>query len=161
LAVEVPNGQGHRGALAQAALPDGGVELRQPDALAALEEAPSTYHEIGDRRGEANALNELAAVRIASRDYAAASTALNDAVVIFETLGDSLGLAQVANRTGRMYLDAGDPQQALAHYRHALIQSRTVSSSLEEAHALEGIGTALGTAGAQDYRRQALKSTNG
>ena len=72
-----------------------------PAAAQALEQALGIYRDLGDRLGQANALNYLGAVRRMTGDYPAAAQALEQALGIYRDLGDRLGQANAL-------LDLGD-----------------------------------------------------
>ena len=62
------------------------------------------------------------------------------ALVLYQTLGQHLGVAETLNHKGTLLLASGTPQQAEAQYHLALQMAREIDTPLEEARALEGLG---------------------
>ncbi len=56
-------------------------------AIQALEEALGIYHDIGDRQGQANALTDLAVVRLTTGDHRSAIEVLREALSIYRHIG--------------------------------------------------------------------------
>lgn len=75
---------------------------------------------LGDDRGQAASLRNLATVRSIQGDFAAAERALTQARTIIEPLGDAVALAALANDVGVLAEERGDYSKALASYREAL-----------------------------------------
>ncbi|MFD5065695.1 tetratricopeptide repeat protein [Streptomyces sp. NPDC058394] len=100
---------------------------------------PSRRHRgAGGSSGQANALNHMGAVQIATGNYTSAAVLLEQVLDTYRYIGDRAGEAEVLNRVGTLRLKCGDPRQAQAHHLRALELARTIRNQLEEARALEG-----------------------
>ena len=104
------------------------------------DEALELYTALEDPLGQAHALNYLGTAQHMSEKYLDAEATLNTALKMYRELGHRLGQAEVHNHLGDLY-SVSDPAQALGHHEHALAIARDMSAILEEARALEGIGT--------------------
>ena len=96
---------------------------------------------LGDRLGEANALNDLGDARYLTGDYPCAVEALEEALFIYRDLGDRLGQASTLTRLGDMQCSNGDPRagEALAE---ALNIYRDLGDRRGQATALSRLGHA-------------------
>ena len=95
---------------------------------------------LGDRLGQANALNDLGDVRLAASDYPAAARALQQALGIYRDLGDRLGQANVLNDLGFVRLAAGDYPAAARALQQALGIYRDLGDRLGQSRALRYLG---------------------
>jgi tetratricopeptide (TPR) repeat protein len=118
-----------------------------PSAVETLEAVLGIYRDLGDRQGEARALNDLGAVRQQTEDYTGATEALEAALGICRGFGDRGGAAEVLNEPGTLHRLCGDLDQARAYHQQALDLAREINSSMDEAHALAGLGRCTLTAG--------------
>jgi tetratricopeptide (TPR) repeat protein len=110
--------------------------------------------------GAGQALGGLAGLRMRTGDYPQAAQLLEQALSIWRRLGDRSEETAVLNRTADVFLQTGEPCQALDRYRQALELARAVPNPLEEAHALAGAGrcaVALGLPTAPASFRLALE----
>ncbi len=73
-----------------------------PGAADAQEEALGIFRDLGDRRGEADALNRLGAVRRLTGDYPAAAAAQEEALSIYRNIGDRGGEVETLNEVGTL-----------------------------------------------------------
>ncbi|HEY0229712.1 MAG TPA: tetratricopeptide repeat protein, partial [Dokdonella sp.] len=91
-------------------------------ALAAeqLKRAEQQREALGDRRGQAASLRNLATVESMQGDFAAADAALTKARAIVTPLGDVVASADLANDAGLLAEERGDYRNALEEYRRAL-----------------------------------------
>ena len=102
--------------------------------------AAQAARHLGDRQGEANALNQLGIVQRMTADYAGAGEAMEAALSIYRSLSDRLGEANALNQLGvvrRMtggYVGAGEAMEA------ALGIYRSLSDRLGQANALTELG---------------------
>ncbi len=85
-----------------------------------LAHAVQLRKDLGDSRGQAAALRNLATVRSVQGDFAAARAALDQAEAIIQPLGDSAALADLANDEGLLDEEQGNYRDALDAYRRAL-----------------------------------------
>ena len=101
----------------------------------------SQFRGLGDRLGQANALNRLGNVRRLTGDYPAAAQALEQALGIYRDLGDRDGEAEALNKRGTLHRVNGDLAQAEGCHQQALELARAIANSWDEAHALVGPAT--------------------
>ena len=141
-----------------------GVAYRE---LGDLERAQDQYaqaaglrRDLGDRRGYATTLRNLAQIETARGDQEAAAATLASAMDIFTSLGDKAGLADAVNDLGVMEEGRGRYRQALARYRDALQIRRELGDKRAEAESLNNVGYANQQLGDSDnasvYWHQAL-----
>jgi tetratricopeptide (TPR) repeat protein/transcriptional regulator with XRE-family HTH domain len=107
-----------------------------PRHTAAIEAA----RRLGDRVGEANALNDLGDVRWLTGDYPAATQALDQALGIYRELGDRLGQANVLNYLGIVRCLTGDYPAATQAQEQALAMYRELGERLGQANVLNELG---------------------
>jgi len=106
------------------------------EAAALFQEAQSIYQELGDRKGQAEMLNNLGAVRTQEERYDAAAEAFEEARSVFESLEDSNGLAQTLGNLGSMYRYQGDNDAAVEHLKRAIDLFHEVGDREKEAATL-------------------------
>ena len=123
-----------------------GVAYRE---LGDLEHAQERYREaadlrrrIGDRRGYATTLRNIAQVETARGQFDGAGKTLAAAVGIFEEIGDSAGRADAINEIGVMEEARGDYRKALDRYREALQIRHALGDRRAEAESLNNVGYA-------------------
>jgi len=92
------------------------------DAITRHTAAVHAARHLGDRQGQANALNDMAAIQYMTADYRDAITTLEAALGIYRDLGDRLG-------EGNALSDLGLVQRAVADYQGA-------AETLEEAQSI-------------------------
>jgi transcriptional regulator with XRE-family HTH domain/tetratricopeptide (TPR) repeat protein len=131
------------------------------EAITRHEAANRVAGHLGDRLGQAGALNDLGAVRRMTGDYPAAAQALEQALGIYRDLDDRLGEAEALNGRGTLHRVRGELAQAEGCHQQALQLSRAIASAWDEAHALAGLGRCALAAGhaaqAEVLLRQALE----
>jgi tetratricopeptide (TPR) repeat protein/transcriptional regulator with XRE-family HTH domain len=108
--------------------------------VSAYARALQFYSDLGDRLGQAHTLNFLGIAQHVSDDYLAAEHTMAEALALYRDLGHRLGQAEVLNSLGDLSA-VSDPGQARDFYTQALALARDLTALLEEARALEGIGT--------------------
>ena len=116
---------------------------------------------LGDRLGQANALNNLGDVRRLTSDYLGAAQALEQALGISRDLGDRLDQAKALNKLGdvrRLMLDYPAAAQAL---EQALGISRDLGDRLGQANALNNLGVVRRATGDYPGAAQALEQALG
>jgi tetratricopeptide (TPR) repeat protein len=69
--------------------------------------AAAAARHLGDRLGEANALNDLGVVRRETGDYPGAVQVLGQALGLYRDLGDRLGEVEVLNHSGTLHRKLG------------------------------------------------------
>ena len=95
---------------------------------------------LGDRLGQANALNSLGDMRRLTGDYPAAAQAQEQALGIYRDLGDRLGQANALNKLGDVRLATGDSPGAARAQEQALGIYRDLGDRLGQANALFQLG---------------------
>jgi tetratricopeptide (TPR) repeat protein len=131
-----------------------------PTAQREIGQALRISREIGNRVGEANALNLLGAMLVVTGDLAGAEKTFEEVVGIATEIGDgeteSLGLNNLALVKQRL----GDVSGALDRLQQVLAVERKRGNQSGEASALENIGGSYATEGdlarAREYYEQAM-----
>jgi tetratricopeptide (TPR) repeat protein/transcriptional regulator with XRE-family HTH domain len=109
------------------------------DAITWHTAAIQAAEHLGDRLGQANALNELGAARRLTSDYPGATQALEQALGIYRELGDQLGQANALSDLGVVRL-TGDYPGAARALEQALGIYRDLGDQLGQARALSDLG---------------------
>ncbi len=129
------------------------------DAAEQYRKAIELRRRLGNRRGVATSLRNLANTLSLTGDFAGADQALQEARTLNIALGDREGHAAVDNELGLLAEERGDYPSALAAFRRALQTWHQVGDAHGAAEALNNIGFAhyqLGDYGdAQVYWQQA------
>jgi tetratricopeptide (TPR) repeat protein len=124
------------------------------------QQALALFRELGDRLGQAYALNDLGLVQQQTGDYPAAAASHQQALELFTDLGNRLGQAEALNRLGELSLRTSATAQARDQHTRAQAIAHDIGAAPEEARALEGIGKSHLHDGnltqAAKYLRQAL-----
>jgi tetratricopeptide (TPR) repeat protein/transcriptional regulator with XRE-family HTH domain len=111
------------------------------DAIGRHTAAVQAARYLGDRLGEAGALNDLAILRRLTGDYPAAAQALEQALGIYRDIGDRLGQANALSALGFVRLMTGDNPAASLVLEQALGIYRDIGDRLGQANALSGLGS--------------------
>ena len=114
-----------------------------PAALADEQQALELFRRLGDRLGQAWALDELGLLHQVTGDYPAAAASSAAALELFHDLGDRHGLSKALNSLGELSLRTGATGEAARQFGEALALTRELGTPHEEARALEGIGRSL------------------
>jgi tetratricopeptide (TPR) repeat protein len=129
------------------------------DAAEQYAKAIELRRKLGNQRGVATSLRNLANTLSLTGDFAGADKALQEARALNIALGDRAGHAAVDNELGLLAEERGDYPAALAAFRGALQGWQQVADAHGSAEALNNIGFAhyqLGSYGdAQVYWQQA------
>lgn len=141
-----------------------GVAYRELGEIAQAEQsygrAAELRKEIGDERGYAASLHNLAQIAIYRGDFDAAESKLLEAKQTYEKLGDEAGIADFFNELGLMEEGRSDYRAALEHYRSGLQLRRELGDQRAIAESLNNIGFAHHQIGNYDdasvYWQQAL-----
>ncbi|HVQ32986.1 MAG TPA: tetratricopeptide repeat protein, partial [Lysobacter sp.] len=120
------------------------------DAAEQYRKAVELRRALGNRRGVATSLRNLANVLSLTGKYDEARTHLTEARALNAQLGDRAGLAAVDNELGLLAEERGDYPQALDAFRRALQGWRQVEDPHGTADALNNIGFAHFQLGAYD-----------
>ncbi|MBP3984564.1 tetratricopeptide repeat protein [Pseudoxanthomonas helianthi] len=132
------------------------------DAVEQFRKAIELRRRLGNRRGEATSLRNLANKLSLGGDFAGAGEALRQARAINQALGDAAGHAAVDNELGLLAEERGDFPEALQSYQRALQTWQQLDDKFSSAEALNSIGFAhyqLGNyADAQVYWQQSAEA---
>jgi tetratricopeptide (TPR) repeat protein/transcriptional regulator with XRE-family HTH domain len=102
--------------------------------------AVQAARDLGDRLGEAGALNDLGDVLRLTGDYPAAVEVLEQALAIYRDLGDRLGEANVLQYLAGVRRPTGDYPGAIQALEQALAIYRDLGDRLGQANALNNLG---------------------
>jgi class 3 adenylate cyclase/tetratricopeptide (TPR) repeat protein len=119
------------------------------EAIARHTTALRAAQRLGDRAGQATALNSLGNMRRLTGDYPGAARDLEEALGISRDLGDRLGQANALTTLGVTRLVTGDYPGAAEDLEEALGISRDLGDRLGQAWALNNLGIARRVTG--DY----------
>jgi len=111
------------------------------DAITRHTAAIQAARHLGDRLGQANALNDLGIVRRLTGDCRAAAQALEQALGIYRDLGDRLGQANALNDLGTIRIATDEYPAAAQVLEQALGIYRDLGDRLGQANALTQLGT--------------------
>ncbi|MGI5347344.1 AfsR/SARP family transcriptional regulator [Streptomyces sp. CA-250714] len=113
-----------------------------------------------DRQGEAESLTNLANALTVAGNFVEAIAAYEEALPIWQELGDDYGVLRVKANFGDLYLRAGRFEEALDHIHSALADERARGDTWGEGVALHNLGEACLRLGrleeARDYLEQGL-----
>jgi eukaryotic-like serine/threonine-protein kinase len=135
--------RGTRLLLAKAMMSEGQAlfQLGKPaEAEAALREARSLYHAVGDRAGEAVALSNLATIMGDRGRLADEIASLQQALATSQEIGDKRGMSSALNNLGIAFKDQRRYPEALDAHRQALALRREIGDRSWTAVSLSNIG---------------------
>ncbi len=122
--------------------------------------AAAMRERIGDRRGLAISLANLAGLEAEAGDYVAATKTLERALALRQEIGDLAGLANLENQLGTFAERQGQYQAALDHFRRALLARRDLGDQRALAESAGNVGFAYYVLGeldnAEAYQQQAF-----
>ncbi len=157
---ETPGNQNRRAAILQEIGLTCGSISEIEAARGSFDEAVRLYREIGDRRGEGNALGNLG---LAYADLGQVERAIDyyeQALVIAREIGDRRGEGNALGNLGLAYADLGQVERAIDSYEKHLAIAREIGDRRGEGNALGNLGSAYARLGqverAIDYYEQAL-----
>lgn len=129
-------------------------------AAESYKKAVAIRRRIGDRRGLAASLRNLAAIDAVRGAPERAEERLAEALTLVQGLGDMAGLADLSNDLGLLAEERGRYQKAMEHYREGLRLRRRLGQSLAVAESLNNVGYVCYLLGRYDdatvYGQQAL-----
>jgi tetratricopeptide (TPR) repeat protein/transcriptional regulator with XRE-family HTH domain len=131
------------------------------DAIACHTTAVQAARHLGDRPGEAGALNQLGVVRRQTGDYRDSAEAQETALGICRDLGDQLGEANALYELGAVRRMTGDLAGAAPALEAALGINRDLADRLGEARALNELGCVRRMTGDLAGAAQALEAALG
>ena len=109
------------------------------EAKSTYSEALSIYQKLGEERGRAKLLNNLASVLYEEGNTAEAARLDEESLAIKRQTGDELGIIISLQNIGESASDRGDLEKAVRDYTESLQLSRKNSTRSEEAYALFGL----------------------
>ena len=112
-----------------------------PEAVTRHTAAAQAAVYLGDRLGQANALNDLGHLLRLTSDYPAAVQVLEQALAIYRDLGDRLGQANALFDLGPIRWLTGDHQGGVQALEQALAIYRDLGDQLGQANALSYLGS--------------------
>jgi tetratricopeptide (TPR) repeat protein len=123
------------------------------DAGEQYRKALTLRRELGDRRGVASSLRNLAQLAMIRGEFEEAQASLDEASSLFAALGDNSGAAAVDNELGLLAEERGNYVAALAAYKRALRGREQSSDAQGSAESLNNIGFAHYQLGDYDNAR--------
>lgn len=126
------------------------LRLHLRDQIQWLELAIRAAREIGDRRGEEAALNNLGPSYTALGQVQKAIDHYQQALVISREIGDRRGEGATLGNLGLAYANLGEVQTAIDHYQQRLVIAREIQDRRGEAYALFNMSLAQHSLGARD-----------
>lgn len=111
-------------------------------AIENYEKAAALRKRIGDARGTATSLKNLATVRMIRGEYKMALASLRSALLILEEIGNRSGIAELQDAFGSLEEEQGRYSEALTHYRAALQVRRTLGDQRSLAKSHNNVGYA-------------------
>jgi tetratricopeptide (TPR) repeat protein len=117
-------------------------QQRAHESVGYFEQALAIYREIGDRRDEARAANNLAFIYVILGWYEEAVTALLDALELQREVGRRYGEGVALCNLAEAYVELGRYDEAIARSQEALAIAREVDSVRDEGYALHNLGRA-------------------
>jgi tetratricopeptide (TPR) repeat protein/transcriptional regulator with XRE-family HTH domain len=131
------------------------------EALSRHGAAAQTARHLGDRPGQARALNNLGYLRRLTGDYPAGVQVLEEALGIYRDLGDRLGQAGALIYLGAVRRVMGDYPAGIQMLEEALGIYRDLGDRLGQADALDELGVVRWVAGDYPAGIQALEEALG
>lgn len=126
-------------------------------AIQKYEEALALWRDLGNKRMEAYALNELGTVIGSLGESKKAVVYFDQALILWRDIGDRLNEANALNNGGLEHWRLGDSHKALENYSNALALQRSLGASGGEATTLNNMGIAYSSLG---RLQEALESLN-
>lgn len=122
-------------------------------AEAAFTSALESSRREGNRRGIADAIDNLARVRHALGDLGGASEAYARSLDMYRSMGDQQAVGRTLNTCGMVAWSQGQNDLALARFQESLTISRSLGDKPGQAKSLNNIGTLHHSAGEFDQAR--------
>lgn len=108
-------------------------------ALNTYQKSLAIRQEIGDLKGEGEALNNIGQIYGAKGDYDTALRYLEQALAIGQQIGDSKGEGEALNNIGQIYIDKGDYDIALRYLEQSLAIRQQIGDRKGEASTLNNL----------------------
>jgi CHAT domain-containing protein len=110
------------------------------EAIEKYQEALDLYRRAGDRRGEAETLNNAAVIYHTIGDVQKALEKFNESLPSVRAIGERVGEAIILNNIGAIHRLRGDAQKALDKFNESLAILRALGNRVDEATTLNNIG---------------------
>jgi CHAT domain-containing protein/tetratricopeptide (TPR) repeat protein len=120
-------------------LQNGTAEAKRK-SIVKYEETLELYRKAGDRKAEAQTLNNIAEVYWSLEEMQKAMGRLNEALTLSKAIGDRKVEANALGNIGMVYMSLGDMQKALEKLNEALPISLTIGDRKVAADTLNNIG---------------------
>lgn len=134
---------------------------KPPEALRNYQDSMAINQRLGQKRGVAASLAEIAQVQLSLGKTDAALAAYNDALKIREEIGAKKEAGDTLIDLGNVYLERGKPDKALQMFKDSLQIQRDAADEIYQALCLSNIGTVYlqkgENADALTYLQQALQ----
>jgi tetratricopeptide (TPR) repeat protein len=109
-------------------------------AIPLLDEALRLCQELGERKGEADALAKIGEIRWWADQHEEARRRYEEALPIFREIGDRLGEANTIRALGHVHMALAEYGEARARYQEALPIYREIGHRLGEANTIKSLG---------------------
>jgi len=126
---------------------EGEIAFRRAGYRTAMEKwglALKHFHTIGDRYGQSDVIQMMAAVHVFMGEYTAGSEALAEARQTKEEIGDQYGLARCLNNEGLLLIQLGEIEDARRAFERALAVFNLGGAKSYEVIALVNLGFCCG-----------------
>ncbi len=131
------------------------------EALRNYQDSMAINQKLGQKRGVASNLSEIAQVQLSLGKPDAATAAYNETLKIRQEIGAKKDAGETLIELGDLYLDRGEPDKALQAFKESLQIQRDTSDETYQALCLNNIGSAYLQKGenqdALTYIQQALQ----
>jgi tetratricopeptide (TPR) repeat protein len=114
---------------------------RPDDALRNFQDSLAIKQQIGDKRGAAASLNEIASIQDSEGKPEEALATYKQALAVRTEIGDQVGIGSTLIDTGSFYHDHGKPDEALDYFSRALQIERQLGDQSRQALCLNNIGS--------------------
>ncbi len=101
-------------------------------AAADQRQALDLFRQLGDRLGQARALDELGLMQQQAGDYPAATASVTEAIELFRDLGSRYDLAMALNSLGELSFRTSATQEARSRHSQALAIARELGAPLRK-----------------------------
>ncbi|WP_309706830.1 tetratricopeptide repeat protein [Armatimonas sp.] len=139
---------------ARALMGAGNLARNQGDfavAITYFEECLALRRTLGDQRGSASILNNLATVFLDQSDYERAQSLYEESLTLCRELGETAGISRALHNLGMIANEQGDNEHALELYTESLALSRSLGNRYLEANDLHNLGNVAVDQG--DYQK--------
>ncbi len=133
------------------------VQSDYPAARSYYTRAAAVKSHVGDRRGEAGTLANLASVSQAEEDYSSARTQFERSLAIQRELGDTQAVSIFLTCLGNVLREMDEPEAAHEQFQEAILLYRERGDRANEANTLNLLGICHRVTGARAAARDAYQ----